>query len=222
MPLDLFCQTLEAALIKARHSARILTSAMAQSMSSSSMRSTGGDGFLDPPVGSVTLQNGEEVDFLLESWLTQMEEYHEVGPPTRQPTVDRPHMSSAQMRDYSLHGGWDVVHRLSCSRPTGRRASGIAWRQRLQTWCCSSRMPQTSHRSACSRRCVWCVTHYASFKFHSLHPYCPSLLARQVLTEQMTNAQKFLIMLHVNPTPYYTPSGTRLWIEKRRGINQVS
>lgn len=47
------------------------------------------------------------------------------------------------------------------------------------------------------------------------------LAVLQMLQDQLCNALKYLILLHVNPGPYYTPSGTRSWIEKRRGINQV-
>lgn len=70
VPLDLFCQTLEAALLKARHSVRTLTSGMAQSVRA-----------LDPTMDSSATGQagaGDEVDFLLESWLTQIEEHHEV------------------------------------------------------------------------------------------------------------------------------------------------
>lgn len=77
VPLDLFCQTLEAALLKARHSVRTLTSGMAQSVRA-----------LDPTMDSSATGQaaaGDEVDFLLESWLTQIEEHHEVqgGGPCR-------------------------------------------------------------------------------------------------------------------------------------------
>ena len=43
----------------------------------------------------------------------------------------------------------------------------------------------------------------------------------QQLDERIRNAKKILILLHINPAPYHTPSNTRLWIEKRQGVNQV-
>ena len=47
----------------------------------------------------------------------------------------------------------------------------------------------------------------------------PTCLVKH-LNDEMTNAQKLLIMLHIDPSPFYAPSGTRLWIEKRQSINQ--
>ncbi len=47
------------------------------------------------------------------------------------------------------------------------------------------------------------------------------LYLEQQLDTAIHNAQKLLILLHLNPTPFHTPSGTRLWIEQRQGINQV-
>lgn len=66
VPLDHFCRTLEAAMVKARHSVRTVTSALAASVL--------GVENLD----HVSWQQGMDA-LLLESWLTQQEEQHEVG-----------------------------------------------------------------------------------------------------------------------------------------------
>jgi hypothetical protein len=68
VPLDLFCQTLEAAMVKARHSVRTVTSALAASV-------LGLEDLKEVPSWE---QQGMDA-LLLESWLTQQEEQHEVG-----------------------------------------------------------------------------------------------------------------------------------------------
>ena len=65
VPLDHFCRTLEAAMVKARHSVRTVTSALAASV-------VGLDDAMD-----LSLEEGMDA-LLLESWLTQQEEQHEV------------------------------------------------------------------------------------------------------------------------------------------------
>ena len=66
VPLDLFCKTLMSAMVKARHSVRIVTSNGAASLL----------GLEDDSNFSFS---SHDVDILLlESWLTQQEEQHEV------------------------------------------------------------------------------------------------------------------------------------------------
>jgi hypothetical protein len=62
VPLDLFSKTLEAAVAKTRRSVRIVTSSLASTMLG-----------LEEEICS------EDVNIVLESWLTQQEEQHEVG-----------------------------------------------------------------------------------------------------------------------------------------------
>ncbi len=147
VPMDHFCKTLEAALVKARHSVRTVTSALAASVLG-----------LDEDAYYSAAWCLDNV-LLLESWLTQQEEQHEIV------------LYQADWEDSE----WN------------RMAAGMA--DVVLLVANAGDTPQISY-------------------------------LEQQLDPFIHNAQKLLILLHVNPSPYHTPSGTRLWIEKRAGIQQ--
>jgi len=148
VPVDYFIKTLEGALVKARHSVRTVTSALAASVLG-----------LDEDTYYSAAWCQDNV-LLLESWLTQQEEQHEIV---------------LYQADWEEDSEWN------------RMAAGMA-------------------------DVVLLVGNAAD---------PPGILKlEQNLDPLIRSAQKLLILLHVNPSPYYTPSGTRLWIEKRAGIQQ--
>jgi predicted acylesterase/phospholipase RssA/CRP-like cAMP-binding protein len=147
VPMDYFIKTLEGALVKARHSVRTVTSALAASVLG-----------LDEDTYYSAAWCRDNV-LLLESWLTQQEEQHEI---------------------VLYQADWEESE-------WNRMAAGMA-------------------------DVVLLVANAAD------EPGIADL--ERKLEPFIRNAQKLLILLHVNPSPYHTPSGTRLWIEKRKGIQQ--
>lgn len=147
VPIERFSKTLEAALLRARHSVRTITSALAASVLG-----------LDEDTYYSAAWCQDNV-LLLESWLTQQEEQHEIV------------LYQADWEDSE----WN------------RMAAGMA-------------------------DVVLLVANAADQ---------PAIVyLEQKLDPFIRNAQKLLILLHINPGPYHTPTGTRLWIESRIGIQQ--
>lgn len=147
VPMDYFIKTLEGAMVKARHSVRTVTSALAASVL----------GLDEDTYYSVAWCRDNVL--LLESWLTQQEEQHEI---------------------VLYQSDWE-------DSEWNRMAAGMA-------------------------DVVLLVGNAAD---------PPGIAHLELILDPfIRSAQKLLILLHVNPSPYYTPSGTRLWIEKRAGIQQ--